>query len=182
MRKIVVFALFMCTSIFAKAQVPPYVPTSGLLGWWPFTGNAHDSSGHGNNGTITGATLTTDRFGHTNSAYSFNGTSSYIDVPYVPAFNQFPLTISAWIQTSSVHDGGVVSRYEGCSDNGYEIYLNGPGYFSGYYYSANGSNINLDGNSTISINDGTWKMLTAVFANDSTFLYVNGILAAKYQF
>ena len=34
-------------------------------------GNSNDSSGNGNNGTVTGAVLTTDRFGFPNSAYQF---------------------------------------------------------------------------------------------------------------
>jgi hypothetical protein len=34
------------------AQVPSYVPTNGLVGWWPFNGNANDESGNGNNGTV----------------------------------------------------------------------------------------------------------------------------------
>ena len=60
-------------AIVSMAQtVPSYVPTSGLVGWWPFTGNANDSSGNGNNGTVSGPTLTTDRFGVSNSAYSFS--------------------------------------------------------------------------------------------------------------
>ncbi len=58
------------------AQVPSYVPTNGLLGWWPFNGNSNDESGNSNNGTVNGATLTTDRQGNANSAYSFNGISS----------------------------------------------------------------------------------------------------------
>ena len=62
--------LFACgTSIFA--QVPSYVPTNGLVGWWPFNGNANDESGNGNNGTVNGATLTSDRFGNVNMAYDF---------------------------------------------------------------------------------------------------------------
>ena len=28
--------------------VPSNVPTTGLVGWWPFTGNANDESGNGN--------------------------------------------------------------------------------------------------------------------------------------
>jgi len=39
------------------AQVPSYVPTNGLVGWWPFNGNANDESGNGNNGTVNGATV-----------------------------------------------------------------------------------------------------------------------------
>ena len=51
---------------------------SGCVANYPFNGNAEDISGNGNNGTVYGATLTTDRFGNPNSAYNFNG-SSYIE-------------------------------------------------------------------------------------------------------
>ncbi len=52
--------------------MPTYVPTTGLVGWWPFNGNANDESGNGNNGTVNGAILTSDRFGIANKAYSFD--------------------------------------------------------------------------------------------------------------
>ena len=50
----------------------------GLVGWWKFDGDATDSSGNGNDGTVNGATLTTDRHGQANSAYSFDGVDDYI--------------------------------------------------------------------------------------------------------
>ena len=62
------------------SQLPSYVSSNGLVGYWPFAGNANDISGNSNNGTVNGATLTTDRNGIANSAYNFNGTSSYISV------------------------------------------------------------------------------------------------------
>jgi hypothetical protein len=62
------------------AQVPSYVPTNGLVGWWPFNGNADDESGNGNNGTVIGATLTADRFGNANRAYSFDGFDDFIQL------------------------------------------------------------------------------------------------------
>ncbi len=62
------------------AQVPSYVPSNGLVGYWPFNGNANDESGIGNNGTINGATLTSDRFGNSNSAYYFNGNQENIKI------------------------------------------------------------------------------------------------------
>ena len=63
------------------SQVPSYVPTDSLVAWWPFSGNAIDSSGNSNNGTVNGATLTTDRFGNSNSAYYFSsaGCATRID-------------------------------------------------------------------------------------------------------
>ena len=70
----------LALTLNVTAQVPNYVPASGLAGWWSFTGNANDLSGNNNNGTVNGATLTTDRFGSANSAYSFDGVSNYIKV------------------------------------------------------------------------------------------------------
>lgn len=53
----------------------------GLVAYYPFNGNANDGSGNGNNGTVYGATLTSDRFGNPSSAYDFDGTDDYIYVP-----------------------------------------------------------------------------------------------------
>ena len=69
----------LALSINAFGQVPNYVPTNGLVGWWPFNGNANDESGNANNGTVNGATLTTDRFGDSSSAYDFDG-NDLIDI------------------------------------------------------------------------------------------------------
>ena len=49
---------------------------NGLKAYYPFCGNSNDQSGNSYNGIVTGATLTTDRFGNANSAYYFNGTSN----------------------------------------------------------------------------------------------------------
>jgi hypothetical protein len=44
MRLLFTFLLF--TFYFAStAQIPSYLPTNGLVGWWPFNGNANDESG-----------------------------------------------------------------------------------------------------------------------------------------
>ena len=49
-----------------------------MVTYYPFNGNASDESGNGNDGTVIGATLTADRFGRANSAYSFDGINDYI--------------------------------------------------------------------------------------------------------
>ena len=95
MTAIAIFGLATIT----MAQVPSYVPTSGLVAWWPFTGNAIDSSGNGNNGTVNGATLTTDRFGYVNSAYYFSsaGCGPRIDATVNTSSITNGLTISVWV-------------------------------------------------------------------------------------
>ncbi|MBF0368929.1 MAG: hypothetical protein HQL52_05655 [Magnetococcales bacterium] len=45
----------------------------GLVAYYPFNGDATDESGNGYDGTVSGASLTTDRLGVADSAYSFDG-------------------------------------------------------------------------------------------------------------
>lgn len=61
------------------------IPRNGLIGEWLFSGNANDSSGKGHNGIVSGATLTTDRFGSPNSAYDFS--TGFIKIPHHSDFN-----------------------------------------------------------------------------------------------
>lgn len=64
-----------------------------LVSCFPFNGNANDSKGL-NNGTVYGATLTTDRFGNANSAYSFDG-NDYIEFSSNHLINNY-FTYSVW--------------------------------------------------------------------------------------
>ncbi|MCX6233807.1 MAG: gliding motility-associated C-terminal domain-containing protein [Bacteroidetes bacterium] len=49
-----------------------------LIAYYPFNGNSNDESGNGYHLYPFGAVLVTDRFGHPNSAFSFNGVDSYM--------------------------------------------------------------------------------------------------------
>ena len=64
----------------------------GLVAYYDFRGDANDIIS-GYDGTVNGATLTTDRFGTANNAYNFNGTNAFIEVPHNSAFNFSSLSI-----------------------------------------------------------------------------------------
>ena len=83
----------LCTLLVlpAAAQVPSYVPTDGLVGWWPFNGNANDESGNGNDVVVNGATLVNDRGENPNSAYSFNSSASNFIQMSLPATNELTI-------------------------------------------------------------------------------------------
>ncbi|MFA6923079.1 MAG: LamG-like jellyroll fold domain-containing protein [Bacteroidales bacterium] len=74
---------------------------NGLVACYPFNGNANDESGNGNNGTVHGATLASDRFGNSNSAYDFDGTDDFILVNNSPSLesieNNNAVSITTWI-------------------------------------------------------------------------------------
>src|SRR6185369_12865306 len=92
MKKITAFAGILL-SLNAMTQVNL---SSGLHICYPFNGNASDYSGLSNNGTVYGATATTDRFANPSGALSFNGSNNFVRInsplPDMPRF-----TISTWV-------------------------------------------------------------------------------------
>ncbi len=98
--------MLLLLAVISFAQnVPAYVPSNGLVGWWPFNGNANDESGNGNNGTVHGATLTTDRFGNVGKAYSFYGVVDTI--VFNNLNNNGDWTLNFWIYTPSTNNFGL---------------------------------------------------------------------------
>jgi cell division protein ZapA (FtsZ GTPase activity inhibitor) len=61
-------------------DLPSYVPTNGLVAYYPFNGNANDESGNGYHGDLGGATLTNDRYNDGN-AYYLDRNQSPITLP-----------------------------------------------------------------------------------------------------
>jgi hypothetical protein len=83
----------------ASAQCDP--PPSGIIAWWPGDGNANDITGT-NNGILQNAVSFVA--GEVAQAFSFDGVSSYIDVPSSPSLlptNQF--TIELWLFQKSAN-------------------------------------------------------------------------------
>ena len=89
---------YSADSTFTTLKDEPDLVT-GLVANYAFNGNANDESGNGNNGTVNGATLTTDRFGIVDKAYLFNGIDNDISVPFSNSLNsiQNQFTITAWV-------------------------------------------------------------------------------------
>ncbi len=106
MKKITTIVLAVIYTANIMAQVPNYVPTNGLVGWWPFNGNANDESGNGNNGTVNGAILTTDRSGNIGKAYYFGGNGKYIDIGSAGlSSNPDTCSFSVWTLLDSLYFG-----------------------------------------------------------------------------
>lgn len=85
--------------------------SNGLVAYYPFSGNSNDNSGNNLHGTVNGATLSSDRHGIANSAYSFNG-SSYISVAHNELINfgntdDFSISLWAWVDPAQIPDGGI---------------------------------------------------------------------------
>lgn len=149
----------------AAAQVPSDVPTQGLVGWWPFNGNADDESGNGNDGVVNGPLLTTDRNGDPNSAYAFDG----IDDVIAPGQNGIPLgtsprTVSLWFQRTG--GSGCVFAYGSAGTGQAYMVEIGPDIISNQGWADD-----LPANVTI---DNAWHHLVTTFDGSVAAIYLDG--------
>lgn len=167
------------------AQVPNYVPTNGLLGWYPFNGNANDESMLGTNGTVNSAILTNDRFGTVNQSYYFNGFNSNIDLGINPSINSISnaFSISYWIKPE-VYGGTLVANYSSqgvpmSSSWRFNSKLNSSGHVRfNYVYTLNGNWQELDSNPLI-IDLNNWHHCVYTRSGGSANLYINGVLISS---
>lgn len=165
-------------SINAFAQIP----TNGLVAYYQFNGNANDLSGNNNNGTVNGATLVTDRNGNTNSAYSFNGSTSYINIPHSSTltFTSNAISISFWAKIISVpssgYNGIIVSKQagSGTSQQGFNVFGN-TAQTVGLSVSNGGGNFGGDNNYAVSLNQ--YHHFVYIYDNGNGIAYLDGIQA-----
>ncbi|NVO19378.1 MAG: LamG domain-containing protein [Bacteroidetes bacterium] len=150
----------------------PQAPTAGLIGYYPFNGNANDESGNQFHGSGYNIMPVSDRFGLANKAYAFDGESSYIILP--TSFDVFPRTIDLWFNTAMAdYSQGYGSIYQ--SDN------------PNLHYGNSGiAVIEIDGqkkllltisavSDTIDINPNTWyNVAIVVTENQEINYYLDG--------
>lgn len=89
---------------------------SGLVGYWPFNGNAKDATPYTTNMTLLGNTaLATDRRGRSNSAYSFDGTGDYMQniTPNTAVSFTNNFTLAGWIYPTAYHTTGYFNLKNG---------------------------------------------------------------------
>jgi hypothetical protein len=176
-------------SISTFSQIPNYVPANGLVGWWPFNGNANDESGNGNHGTVNGATLTQDRFGNANMAYGFDGVSQNIEVSNSNSLNSLEISISVWIYPLT-NDICIISKNDPSNANEKSFRLTHQDFWQNQHglstrYGNGLCNTQIEnglwGNSG-SVPNGIWShIVTTVSYTGFINHYLNGVLLESTQ-
>jgi hypothetical protein len=167
-------------AIVSMAQtLPSYVPANGLVGWWPFTGNANNASGNGNNGTVYPNTvLTTDRANNPSSAYLFNGTTqSGIQTNTPISYTVTGLSASVWFNSNIFLN---VSA-------GHKMFISGTNNIP-FQFSYNNGGIDLELYNQVGVltvytipaifTANTWHhVLFSASTNNSVKIYIDGLLS-----
>jgi hypothetical protein len=164
------------TALALAQNVPSYVPTDGLVGWWPFNGNANDESGNGNAGTVNGATLSEDRFGLANAAYDFDGVDDKVTVQNSSLFNfTNKSTIAYWIKynTNSSYEFKYIAKKGIAGENG-NLYTRLTPLYKSSHQLYNGSEFTqLITENSLSPNN--WLHISHTYNGNNLYTYINGV-------
>ncbi|HYK44742.1 MAG TPA: LamG domain-containing protein [Parafilimonas sp.] len=199
MKQLTAFTILFCVVIFSGcsksgSSTPPPPPPppppdsldSGLIAYYPFTGNANDASGNNFDLTVHAAALTNDRNGSANKAYHFNGIDATMDVPAFAGTDSLPtFAVSVWVKAEK--KGGFLYAFVNSLSPGATEYQ----YVYGdtttnnltvanmmtHYYSTGGSTYKFF---QVGVRDmaGEWTHLVLVQDHTSTALYVNDVKAS----
>ena len=150
------------------------IPASGLVGQWKFSGNANENSGTLNNGTVYGATLTSDRCGNQDSAFYFDG-NDYIELSTDAMGITDAISISLWFKSSTTGPDALVSKYTWTGDIGYvtQFDANGAPEIRGRDGNGIFSESNTDG---IARNDDKWHHFVGIVDGSVWTAWIDTIL------
>jgi uncharacterized protein (TIGR02145 family) len=156
------------------------IPREGLIAWYPLNGNAKDSSGNNNTGTVYGPVPTGDKNGVSAGAMYFDGKDDYISLPANSKVGP-DLTISAWVKVITIQTWARVIEFgNGPSNNNIGLALSGtvsgvPSYFN--YNTSTPDNVQWANAYFLSPN--RWFHLAVTVSGKTVTLYYNGMLAGS---
>lgn len=142
------------------------------------SGTVVDVSGHGHNGTVTGATWTSA--GWNGGAYNFDGNDS-INVGRVPEVNGAgSMSFGAWIKPAASATMGIMGNIRTGSES-YGLHLSGDSWkLVVNILRANGS-WEAFGASNV-VTTGQWHHVMCTFAPSSAVLYLDGVAVTSRAF
>lgn len=144
-----------------------------LTAIYHFTGNTNDESGNGYNLTNTGATLTTDKNGVANQAYSFNGSSNRMQTGNIPFGNTYVVSAK---RDGTASGGGnpVILEHGVTSTNRILVFQNGT--TGNIRWIINDGSLSFDQTTGFSPNDNDWHTYIITKVGTSWYLYIDDIL------
>jgi len=138
---------------------------------YTLNGDATDQSGNGNNGTVNGATLTTDRYGNANSAYSFNGISDLIAINGGSGVSlNGDITYSMWVYPIATQNSRLI--WDNSSEYG-DFFINDDNTIS-YDYSDGTSAFSIFSTNQVTLN--TWNMISLTREGGAISIFIDGTL------
>lgn len=148
-----------------------------IQGLWHLNDNSSpesDSSGNGNDGTVTGATYISN--GIFSGAYSFDGSGDYI----IPAYytNASLASIVLWVKFDNISNEDIIAGAHDESDHRFYLGIYGGRYFFGAGDSYKGYSSGVSHDFVADI----WYFLALVTNGSTASYYVDGVLVDSFSY
>lgn len=181
MKKTIAFiAILFCCLNSSIAQLPDYISTTKLVGYWPLHNNLIDSSVNAYDGNGMYYSHTTDRHGISNSACEFSHINGHIEFFGLPINTRGDYSINYWINLQSFKEFDVILDLH-------------PSYECGNYPQVwerfDSLNIVKCGLPDSRVNIGhkseflnQWRMMTILVNDDSTTIYLDAKQVKKVPY
>jgi chitodextrinase len=167
--------VFILTSVGPAAVASP----TGLVAAYSFDEGSgsvlHDSSGNGNNGTLSNTSWTGGKNG---KALSFNGTSSMVTIPSSASLSpQTGVTVEAWVRPATTISSwrAIAVKEQSTSALSYGLYAGSDSGPAALVYTS--AEKNAKAASTLP--QKTWTYIAAVYSGSTLSMFVNGSQVAQ---
>ena len=170
-------ALFNYPVLFPDNAVAAPIDMTDNVGLWHFDGDADDTSGNSNDGTVTGATLVSGKFGQ---CYDFDGSNDYITVAHSAELDATSaVSIALWIYVEDFGAwSGIVCKGTNTLNYGLNQAADGSGklqFFSG------GSPWTSYVQSTAVVPTGEWKHVAVTWDAGTVKFFIDGSLDSTHS-
>lgn len=107
---------------------------------------------------------------------AFSGSGQSVFVLSQPALNAYPITVMAWIKTTTTNLCAVVNKYHAVTTSGYQLFLLN-GHIKAFYFASAGNDVPvnttpLDGGV---VNDGAWHHVAFTVGPTGAWIYRDGV-------
>jgi hypothetical protein len=137
---------------------------------------AHDATGHGHDGTVTGAAWTPA--GRHGGALAFDGVDDWVTVAAHPALNlSTGLTVEAWVYPTGFSGYQTVAMREMPGGLAYVLYANDQAPWPAIWIQADGTDVEAPGAAPLPLNE--WTHLAATYDGVTLELFFNGVPAGS---
>ncbi len=184
MKKIILLFSFLIIQLVNGQQSPiclvsdlPSGLSNGLIHYYPFCGNSDDIV-NGVNGTLFGASLTTDRYGNTNNAFTFDGNDHIaLNDTFYEGAAMTELSYNVWFKVDQLPN----NNYQISAKEGYwktiSLQLKPDGSVS-FRGSSSGTYFGINSNANAySISE--WHMVTVTLLNGQLELFIDAVSVAE---
>lgn len=157
-------------SVLSYAQIPDYVPTDGLVAWYPLDGDANDVGPNQFVGQLSGTTAYEGHLGNDGGSFWFDG-NAFVHSPFSTLSTEQGATYTAWVQRANRPGIGYIVSYGNALGSGQSFCLAEGGGDYGLFATAIGWTFDAKSGQFLPLND--WTFVATTILNNEVSIYMN---------